>query len=112
MINRILGFAILATLVCLGWEYWQESRVISTRVLGPVLSATGGGGWRMGMVVQTPAGYYPLYAAISVQQGTPLILQVRGNGQRYVCLASGKQCVKTVREEWPLTPATTTTPAQ
>ena len=97
-----MGLLVLATLVWLAWEYWQESRVVSTQPLGPVLSVTGAGGWRMGMVVQTPAGYYPLHAAPTLRTGTQLILQVRGNGQRYVCLASGNPCAKTAREDWPL----------
>lgn len=105
LIDRILIFLVLVTLARLAWEYWQESRVVSTRPLGPVLSVTGGGGWRMGMVVQTPAGYYPIHAAPTLQPSTPLVLQVRGNGERYVCLASGTPCAKTAREDWPIAPA-------
>lgn len=89
-------------LVLLGVAFygiWQGSRVESSRPIGTVKSVTPGSGWGVRLIVETETTFYPLRGVLAVEKGTPLLLQVRGNGDQYLCDAA-QSCVKTATQSW------------
>ena len=78
---------------------WQGSRLESSRPIGTVKSVAPGSGWGVRLIVETETTFYPLRSLLVVEKGTPLILQVRANGDQYVCDVS-QSCAKTASQNW------------
>lgn len=84
----MLGLSGL-TITYLIYDDWQGSQVMSRKPIGTVVGMTGEG---RKTLVETENGYYPLIKSLVVEKGTPLVLEIRGNGDRYVCNAAGTVC--------------------
>lgn len=69
--------------------------VVSSRSIGHFVSMSGPGGLRDRVVIETEVGAYPLQSAAAIAKGTPLILEHRASGQRYICDARRSLCLKT-----------------
>lgn len=89
-------------LVLLGVAFlgiWRGTRLESSVPVGAVRSVAPGSGWGVRLIVETETTFYPLRGVLAVEKGTPLFLQVRGNGDQYLCDAS-RSCVKTATQSW------------
>ena len=95
--GRLLLAAMAGLLAYGGWDAYKGRQVIQTQTLGPVLQVTGAGGLSRAMLVETPRGFFPVLGAAAFERGTPLVLEVRGNGDRYVCDEPRSGCVKASR---------------
>lgn len=96
-------FILLAAvpLVWLGpklYRSWADTDVISSQSIGHFIRMSGLGGLGDRVVIETDQGSYPLLHAVAITKGTPLVLQVRPSGQRYICDLPRTLCVKTARE--------------
>lgn len=94
--------AVLFILWILG--YTRESEVVSSRPIGNFVSMSGPGGLKNSVVIETDTGSYPLLSVPVIVKGTALVLELRGNDQRFVCDASRTLCIKSAREEFTNTP--------
>ena len=61
---------------------------------------SGPGGLQGRVVIETDTGSYPLLQAPVIHKGTPLVLELRGNGQRFVCDLPRTLCIKTTPDEF------------
>ena len=93
-------FALL--LVLPGWwssrflyRVWTTDEVVSTRSIGNFISMSGPGGLRGAVVIETELGSFPLHSAAAIAKGTPLILELRDSGKRFICDARKTLCLKT-----------------
>lgn len=77
------------------WEAWHGQQVQSRTPIGTLVGMSGGGRQSM---LETEAGFYPLSEPLAAAKGTPLVLEVRGNGERFVCDAASGACSRTVRQ--------------
>ena len=73
---------------------WTTDEVVSTRSIGNFVSMSGPGGLRGAVVIDTDLGSFPLHSAAAIAKGTPLILELRDSGQRYICDARKTLCLK------------------
>ena len=73
---------------------WITDEVVSTRSIGNFVSMSGPGGLRGAVVIETDLGSFPLHSAASIAKSTPLILEFRDSGQRYICDARKTLCLK------------------
>ena len=90
----VFGLCVLMLLYQL-YDGWLGRQVSSRQPIGSVVRLTGEGRkW----LVETEAGYYPLTRALMVEKGTPLVLEIRGSGDRYVCNVSGSVCGRTAKQ--------------
>jgi len=64
---------------------WINDEVVSTRSIGNFVSMSGPGGFQDRVVITTDMGSFPMRFAAAIVKGTPLILEVRASGQRYIC---------------------------
>ena len=68
------------------YDGWLGRQVSSRQQIGSVVKVTGEGcKW----LIETETGFYPVSRALVVEKGIPLVLEIRGNGDRYVCNAAG-----------------------
>lgn len=95
--GKVLLAVIAGLLVYAGWDAYQGRQVVQTQALGPVVKVTGVGGLVRGLLVETPRGFFPVLGAAAFERGTELVLEVRGNGERYVCDVPRTGCVKSAR---------------
>ena len=96
-VKVMLGLTGL-TITYLIYDDWKGSQVLSRKPIGTVVGMTGEG---RKTVIETETGYYPLIKSLVVEKGTPLVLEIRGNGDRYVCNASGTVCGRTAKQGFP-----------
>ena len=96
----IVFFALL--LVLPGWwssrflyRAWTTDEVVSTRSIGNFVSMSGPGGMRGAVVIETDLGSFPLHSAAALAKGTPLMLELRDSGRRFICDARKTLCLKT-----------------
>ena len=95
-----LFFALLLVLPAL-WSSrfiyvsWTTDEVISTRSIGNFISMSGPGGLRGAVVIETDLGSFPLHSAAAIAKGTPLILELRDSGKRFICDTRKTLCLKT-----------------
>ena len=92
-------FALLLVLPALWssrflYRAWTTDEVVSTRSIGNFVSMSGPGGLRGAVVIETDLGSFPLHSAASIAKSTPLILEFRDSGQRYICDARKTLCLK------------------
>jgi hypothetical protein len=95
--GKLLLAAIAGLLVYAGWDAYQGRQVLQTQALGPVVKVTGTVGLVRGLLVETPRGFFPVLGAAAFERGTELVLEVRGNGDRYLCDVPRTGCVKSAR---------------
>jgi hypothetical protein len=96
---------LLLMLFAVTWflVWFTESRaaaVVSSRSIGQFIRMSGPGGLQDRVVIETDAGSYPLLQAPAVTKGTPLVLELRGNGNRFVCDVPHNLCVRTTAYEF------------
>ena len=113
-------FVLLLALAVLGFLVWLDIRMhseaVSRQPIGRFLSMSGPGGIPSRVVIETDTGSYPLKGVPAVAKGTPLVLEVRASGYRYICDVSRSLCIGTVRDEFksaePITnPSSSTNPS-
>ena len=93
----VFGLCVLMLLYQL-YDGWLGRQVSSRQPIGSVVRVTGEGRqW----LIETEAGFYPLSRALAVNKGTPLLLEIRGNGDRYVCNAAGTVCGRIAKQGFP-----------
>jgi hypothetical protein len=56
---------------------------------------TGTGGRIWPLVIETQLGFFPLRKAVSIPRGTPLMVEERASGKRFVCNLGRTLCVQT-----------------
>jgi len=95
----LMGLPLILFLLWVGRSWWQ-SEVVSSRPIGNVIGMSGPGGWRSRVVIETDTGFYPLLQAPVISKGTPLLLELRGSGQRFVCDLPRTLCIKTTPDEF------------
>lgn len=95
-------FVGLPLLWCLGtlWENWRDAEVVSSQPIGSLSRMSGATGWAGKVVIETGEGYFPLQEAVVLSKGTPLVLEERGSGRRYICDLPRSLCVRTSRESF------------
>lgn len=98
----LLLFVGLPLLWCLGtlWETWRDAEVVSSQPIGSLSRMSGATGWAGKVVIETEEGYFPLQEAVVLPKGTPLVLEERGSGRRYICDLPRRLCVRTSRESF------------
>jgi hypothetical protein len=111
----MLFFALLVGLpviLFLSWVggHWRQAEVVSSRPIGDFIRMSGPGGLQGRVVIETDTGSYPLLKAPVISKGTPLVLELRGNDQRFVCDLPHTLCIKSTPDEFtqstqPLYPA-------
>ncbi|MFC5522611.1 hypothetical protein [Polaromonas jejuensis] len=112
----LMGLPLILFLFWVG-SYWWQSEVISSRPIGNFIRMSGPGGLRSRVVIETDTGSYPLLWAPVISKGTPLLLELRGTGERFVCDLPHTLCIKTTPDEFtqsaqPLNPAGPSHPAK
>ncbi len=93
------GAPFILTLLWAG-GYWRQSEVISSSPIGHFIRMSGPGGFPGGVVIETDTGSYPLLKPPVISRGTALVLELRGNGQRFVCDLTRTLCIKTTLDEF------------
>ena len=93
-------FALLLVLPALWssrflYRAWTTDEVVSTRSIGNFVSMSGPGGLRGAVVIDTDLGSFPLHSAAAIAKGTPLILELRDSGKRFICDTRKTLCLKT-----------------
>ena len=93
----VFGLCVLMLLYQL-YDGWLGRQVSSRQPIGSVVRVTGEGRqW----LIETEAGFYPLSRALAVNKGTPLLLEIRENGDQYVCNAARTVCGRTAKQGFP-----------
>ena len=87
------------------WLHWQTGQVEASRPIGRLLGMSGQGGWAWPLVIETEEGFFPLGEAVAIPKGTPLVLEDRASGKRFICDLRRTVCVQTSFESIPATPA-------
>jgi hypothetical protein len=95
--GKFLLAVIAGLLVYASWDAYQGQQVVQMQALGPVVKVTGAGGLVRGLLVETPRGFFQVLGAAAFERGTELVMEVRGNGDRYVCDVPRTGCVKSAR---------------
>jgi hypothetical protein len=95
----LMGLPLILFLFWVGGSWWQ-SEVVSSRPIGHFIRMSGPGGLQGRVVIETDTGSYPLQQAPVIGKGTPLVLELRGNGQRFVCDLPRALCIKTTPDEF------------
>ncbi len=112
----LMALPLILFLFWVGRSWWQ-SEVVSSRPIGQFIRMSGPGGLRSRVVIETDTGSYPLLQAPVISKGTPLVLELRGSGQRFVCDLPHTLCIQSAPDEFmqpaqPLTPAGPSHPAK
>lgn len=76
------------------------AEVIDSKPIGYFISMSGPGGFRDRVVIETDLGSFPLLEAPVISKGTSLVLEVRRNGDRFVCDVPRQLCIKTAANEF------------
>jgi hypothetical protein len=85
-----------AMLLVINWvEHWGDSEDVSSQPIGALQRLTVQRGFGASLVIETELGFYPLSGSASITKGTPLVLELRGSGKRYVCDTSRSLCLET-----------------
>lgn len=111
----LMGLPVILFLFWVG-RYWWQSEVVSSRPIGHFIHMSGPGGLQSRVVIETDSGFYPLLQAPVISKGTPLVLELRGSGQRFVCDLPRTLCIKSASDEFktsgpPLHPSGPSDPA-
>ena len=103
---RALKWLVIALgAVLAGWLAWDglaQSHLCSSAPLGR-LHHIGPGGIDAAAVLETARGFYPILASAAFEKGADLVMETRGNGQRFVCDAGRTTCVAAALDTLPAT---------
>lgn len=77
---------------------WGNEEVMSSQPIGAFIHMSALAAWPNAVVIQTDQGFLPLKRAVAISTGTPLVLEMRGSGRRYVCDQPRTLCVETSEE--------------
>ena len=77
------------------WEHRQTGQVVAQQPIGALVRMTGTGGRIWPVVIETQLGFFPLRKAVSISPGTPLMVEERASGERFVCDLGRTLCVQT-----------------
>jgi len=92
----LLVLVILAlTAAYLVWLHWQTGQVEASRPIGRLVGMSGRGGWAWPLVIETEEGFFPLGEAVAIPKGTPLMLEDRASGKRFICDLRRTVCAQT-----------------
>jgi len=80
------------------FQVWGNDEVVSSESIGAFIQMSPFANWSGSVVIQTDQGFLPLHKAVAIQTGTPLILELRTTGRRYVCDRGRALCVETSKE--------------
>ena len=95
--TTLVLFFILCFAMPMFWGFqliyiaWTNDEVVSTRPIGNFVRMSGPGGFQGRVVIETDVGSYPMRFAAAAAKGTPLVLELRASGKRYICSAANKQ---------------------
>jgi hypothetical protein len=89
------------------WLHWQTGQVEASRPIGRLVGMSGQGGWSWPLVIETEEGFFPLGEAVAIPKGTPLVLEDRASGKRFICDLRRTVCVQTSFESMSAAPAPT-----
>lgn len=108
-LERILHYlaVLLLTLSVLAVLIWFDiylRKDVATRVpIGHFLSMSGPGGLLDRVVIETDQGVYPLWGPTpSIAKGTPLVLESRASGYRFICDEPRSLCIQTTDKAFAL----------
>ena len=76
------------------WEQTVSSKVTS-RPIGNLVRITPAGGFLRDALVETEQGFFPAIGFITAAKGTPLVLETRAWGDRFICDVPRTLCVHT-----------------
>jgi len=96
--RAVLRAFALAGLVLLYFpiDMWLGTISETEVPIGAVKSVSAASGALLGLtVLETESGFYVLRGHANIQKGTPLILDIRLNGNQYVCDVGKSVCVRT-----------------
>ena len=88
---------------------WTNDEVVSTRSIGNFIRMSGPGGLQDRVVIETDIGSFPMREVAAITKGTPLVMEVRASGKRYICSAAKKQTAQPT-PTIPTNPSTPTNP--
>lgn len=77
-----------------------EASVVQQISAGSIRSVSIGGGLRTRMVVETEMGFFPVFGAIRIERGAPVVLQERRLGDWFICDEKLTSCVLTSKHSW------------
>ncbi|MGH6639670.1 MAG: hypothetical protein ACREBY_13850 [Polaromonas sp.] len=97
-ITVVIAGAPLCLLVWALFQIWGNEDVVSSQPIGVFIHMSAPAAWSGSVVIQTDQGFLPLHEAVAISTGTPLVLELRGSGRRYVCDRPRTLCVETSRE--------------
>lgn len=83
------------------WLHWQTTEVEASRPIGQLLGMSGPGARQWPLVIETEQGFFPLGDAVAIPKGTPLMLEERASGKRFICDLKRTVCVQTSFESMP-----------
>ena len=98
LITVVIGGAPLCLLVWALFQVWGNEEVVSSQPIGTFIHMSAPAAWSGSVVIQTDQGFLPLHEAVAISTGTPLVLELRGSGRRYVCDRPRTLCVETSKE--------------
>lgn len=78
------------------WSVVQSVRIAEVRDGGVILSL-GCTDKNRDWLLETTSGIYPVKGRVHVEPGTPLQVETRSNGDRWLCVAGRQTCVQTTR---------------
>lgn len=96
--SALIVAAPLCFLVWAVFQVWGNEDVVSSQAIGNLVHMSPVGSWSGSMIIQTDQGFLPLHKAVAIRTGTPLVLEVRATGRRYVCDSARALCVETSKE--------------
>ncbi len=94
----VIVAAPLCLLVWAVFQVWGNEDVESSQPIGNLVHMSPTGNGSGSVVIQTDQGFLPLHKAVAIRTGTPLVLEVRATGRRYVCDRARTLCVETSKE--------------
>lgn len=98
----LLMLGLLIFIICyFTWLHWQTGEVEAARPIGQLLAMSGPGGRSWPLVIETEQGFFPLGEAVAIPKGTPLMLEDRASGKRFICDLKRTVCVQTSFESMP-----------
>ena len=98
LITIVIGGAPLCLLVWALFQVWGNEDVVCSQPIGAFIHMSAPAAWSGSVVIQTDQGFLPLHEAVAISTGTPLVLELRGSGRRYVCDRPPTLCVETSKE--------------
>jgi hypothetical protein len=95
-LGGVFAIVLCGFLVWACWAWWRESVVVSSLPAGTVVRIVPtGSSFGIPLLLETETDVYPLAEASAFRIGTPVFLEIRKSGSRYVCEKSRSTCIRT-----------------